>query len=453
MHTAKIALRLIARYALGATFIFSGFVKVVDPWGFAYKLQDYFAAFHMEWLSALAFALALLLSATELFFGVLLILDEWRPVAVGGVACFMAFFTPLTLALAIWNPVSDCGCFGDAVKLSNWLTFWKNILLCLFLLPLLLGRWKRQCFTLPTQRWRQYLLRGLLALLCLAPGLHALRHLPLLDFRPYHLGASIVESMAIPEDAPKDEYLTTFIYEKNGHQKEFNESNYPWDDSTWTYVSSSTELVRQGYRPLIVDFALRDSSGQDVAQSQVLADDYAFVAISPFLEAISPAATQRLAALRDHAKGLHIPFYLASSSTQQAQQQFNQGPLGHFSMLTGDERVLKTIVRAKPGVVLFHQGVVIGKWNWRDLPDPDYFQSNLLSKQLTTIAGRALPRWGWGLALLVLLCRLCLLYARYASRKGLTATLRQELLGEEKTENDDISHDSAQDTARKTRQR
>lgn len=439
MHSAKLAMRLIARYVLGATFIFSGFVKVVDPWGFAYKLQDYFVAFHVDWLNGLALLFALLLSAAELFFGLLLILDEWRPVGVWGVAGFMLFFTPLTFVLAVWNPVSDCGCFGDVVKLSNWATFWKNLVLCLFLLPLLLGRWKRDSFTFPTQRWRQYLLRGVLALLCLAPGLFALRHLPLLDFRPYHLGASILEGMAIPEGAPEDEYLTTFIYEKNGEQREFNESNYPWDDSTWTYVSSTTELVREGYKPPIANFILLDSTGQDVAQSKVLAHEYAFLAVSPFLEEISAQAKLRLQALRAHAQTQHVPLYLASSSSYQVQHEFKQGDGSHFHMLTGDERVLKTVIRAKPGVVLFHQGVVIGKWNWRDLPDLDYFQGNMFSKQLTTIAGYAFPLWGWGLALGVFFCRLWLLYVRYAARKGMTATLRREIIEGVKSESDEAS--------------
>ncbi len=126
MRSIKFFLRLLSRYVLGATFVFSGFVKAVDPLGFSYKLQDYFTAFGMQWLSGAALLLAVILSWVELMLGVLMLLDELRGVAVWGIAGFMMFFTPLTLYLALTNPVSDCGCFGDAVKLTNWETFGKN---------------------------------------------------------------------------------------------------------------------------------------------------------------------------------------------------------------------------------------------------------------------------------------------------------------------------------------
>ena len=214
----------------------------------------------------------------------MLLLDEGRRIAVWGIAIFMFIFTPLTLYLAIANPVSDCGCFGDAVKISNTQTFVKNLILLIAAVVLLLGRWHRQIYLLRALRWRQYALWVMLLIAAVAPGVYSLVHLPLLDFRPYHVGASIWENMSVPEGAPQDEFSTTFVYEKDGVNKTFTEADYPWDDSTWHYVSSENQLIRKGYEPPIKEFHLIDSSGQDIAPQILQAQGDRFLVVWPFLD-------------------------------------------------------------------------------------------------------------------------------------------------------------------------
>ncbi len=400
MQSVKLTVRFLCRLLLGITFVFSGFVKSVDPLGFSYKLNDYFAAFHMPWLSAIAIPLAMLASTAELLLGVMLLLDEGRRIAVWGIAIFMFIFTPLTLYLAIANPVSDCGCFGDAVKISNTQTFVKNLILLIAAVVLLLGRWHRQIYLLRTLRWRQYALWVMLLIAAVAPGVYSLVHLPLLDFRPYHVGASIWENMSVPEGAPQDEFSTTFVYEKDGVNKTFTEADYPWDDSTWHYVSSENQLIRKGYEPPIKEFHLIDSSGQDIAPQILQAQGDRFLVVWPFLDQYPRGAVERLRSLAEQAVQAGLPLAVATSSPPEVQAQFAAQAPG-VTIYSGDERVLKTVVRANPGVVLLHDGVVLGKWKMRDMPEPGYFSGNLLSKVLT--ADRQAAHWHWYLAIAVVL--------------------------------------------------
>lgn len=411
-------LRFICRMVLGATFVFSGFVKAVDPWGFAYKLQDYFAAFSMGWLSGLALALAVILSWAELLLGVLLLVDELRPIAVWGVTGFMAFFTPLTLYLAIANPVSDCGCFGDALILSNWQTFSKNLVLLAATLFLLLGSWHKTMWRFRFKPWRQMVLWGILGLLCLYPAIHALRHLPLIDFRPYHVGANLPEGMRVPEDAPQDVYETRFVYEKDGVQQEFTEANYPWEDSTWHYVSSETTLVAKGYEPPIKDFYLRDSTGQDITDQLLTSPEYQLLAVSPFIEDINGRELQQLQAFATMVTAAGYPVALATSSPIEQQQLYQQKGLT-IPIYTGDERVLKTVVRAAPGVVLLHRGTVVAKWALRDVPESDFFKGDLIAAQLSTAKATQQAHWFWIILGVVLLTGAYLTSIRAGEREAI----------------------------------
>lgn len=404
MRTIKYFLRLVARYVLGGTFVFSGFVKAVDPLGSAYKFEDYFTAFGMPWLSGVSLFFAILLSWSELVLGALLVLDALRPVAVWGIAGFMVVFTPLTFYLALANPVSDCGCFGDAVKLTNWETFAKNVVLLLFAVFLLLGSWKSRLYVAGRRRWLQVVSWVLVGALALVPSLYALRHLPLLDFRPYRIGASFAEGRSVPAGAPADEYATTFVYSKDGVEREFSEADYPWDDTTWEYVDSKTELIAKGYTPPMANFCLRDAGGNDVTDSLVLSQGYCLLGVSPFLERVSAgdaARWQRLAEVMG-SRGARVS--LATSSGPEVVSSFSAAH-GGVAVVTADARVLKTVVRANLGVVLVADGVIIGKWRMRDVRIDRFAEGDLLVKSMQSLGRRRTRAIAWGLVISLLAVR------------------------------------------------
>ena len=177
----------IFRFLLAAVFIFSGFVKGIDPLGSAYKFGDYFAAFHLDFLQPTVVVMAFILCAAELLIGLLLLFGIKMRFAAWSVLLFMAFFTPLTLVLAIFNPVSDCGCFGDAIKLSNWGTFFKNLV---FLAAAVFVFIQRKKFTSFYSKPMQWALLMVLSVVALTPSFHGYYSLPMFDFRPYKVGVN-----------------------------------------------------------------------------------------------------------------------------------------------------------------------------------------------------------------------------------------------------------------------
>ncbi len=397
----------ISRLLLGVVFLFSGFVKSVDPQGFAYKLQDYFTAFGLSSLHPIAYALAFFLVSLELYVGLLLLFSEWRRVAAVLVSAFMLFFTPLTLYLAMANPVSDCGCFGDAVKLTNWETFWKNVPLLLAALYFLrrvfreksAGRSIRCTGCRFVQQWLFPIILGLLALF---PSFWATVSLPMIDFRPYRIGANLREAMHIPEDAPKDEYETEFVYEKDGVEKTFSEFDYPWDDSTWHYVSSENRLVRKGYEPPIHDFALEDEANTDHIAELLDRTGVSILVVTPFLESLSQEDMAKLNALQEAATAGDVLVFHGTASSPAQQLDLRQRGLT-TTLYTTNERTLKTIVRAATGVVLFRDGVVMDKWPLHGIPPTSYFATvgGLSDAQLRGSGGTALV-YGLGVVLVLL---------------------------------------------------
>ena len=201
------------RLLVGSTFIFSGFVKAIDPLGTTYKIQDYLEVMGLAWFSELALVASFALITAEFLAGVLLLFNVNIRVGLWLSTLLMVAMTPLTLWIALKNPVTDCGCFGDAIVISNWATFWKNILLDLLITTIWVLR-KRCCraWLMPIHSW---LLTLLFSLIPIGVGAYALYDLPVIDFRPYKVGNNILEGMELPEGAQRDQYCTTFIYSDN----------------------------------------------------------------------------------------------------------------------------------------------------------------------------------------------------------------------------------------------
>lgn len=367
---------MIARLLVGGLFTFSGIVKAVDPLGTAYKIDDYLIEMGLTQLMSLSLPLSLVMVVGEFTLGMLLLLGLYRKATLRLIMLFLLFFTPLTLWIALTNPVEDCGCFGDAYKISNWETFWKNLLLSAALLLLFFNQKK----IIPLFRGRMASLAACFVVLYgLLFAMHNLNRLPLFDFRPFHIGASIPEQMEVePELA--DVYETIFIYSKDGVEKEFTEEDYPWNDSTWHYVDMRNRLVREGVKPAIEDFALTlikedEMNGSlraegDITRELLHETEWLFLMITYSLEEMKQTHLDRFRALHQFALERGYPFYLVTSSPPEVIDSWEEQQRTGFRFAIADEKVLKTMVRSNPGLMLLKEGVVINKWDDSRLPDP-----------------------------------------------------------------------------------
>ena len=328
----------ISRIFAGLVFVFSGFVKAVDPAGSAIKFEEYFVAFHLDFLIATALPLAVLLSAAEMMIGLNLLIGVRMKFTAWLLMIFMSCFTVLTLILALTNPVSDCGCFGDALILTNWQTFGKNIILFIPALIVFINRDKGHPFSTFIVEWA---LAGVNFLFPVLLSLYCLIHQPIIDFRPYKPGTNIPEKMSFPDGAAPAVYETLLVYEKNGQQQVFTESTYPWQDTTWKWVETKQTLISKGYEPPIHDFSITNAEGNDITE-QVLSDsNYVFLIISPKLANASMKGMHRMNDLAMKANNLGFKTYCLTSSTNSQIEEFNNTFQPVFECCTTDETTLK----------------------------------------------------------------------------------------------------------------
>jgi hypothetical protein len=361
-------IRLLSRIIVGVVFIFSGFVKALDPLGSAYKFSDYFTAFKLGFLDFLSLPLGIFLSAFELLLGITLILGYRRKVTFTVLMWFVSFFTLLTLILALFNPVTDCGCFGDALILTNWETFFKNVVLMVFVLILYFGR---NTGTYHGNALREWVIVMCLYVMASLFSFWNYRHLPLIDFRPYDVGTVIKDEMEIPEGVPVDEYRTTLIYRNTdtGKTSSFTMEDYPKDTVHWEFVTSESKLVKRGYEPPIHDFAIMDQTGSDIV-SDILSDPgYSLIMISTNL---GKAEQDPLVNAREWSQleivASDFSFYAVTASPSAEVESISSDLALGYPFMAGDEIMLKTIVRSNPGFVLLKDGIILGKWGWRDFP-------------------------------------------------------------------------------------
>ena len=373
-------LLVISRIVLGLLLIFSGFVKGVDPLGSAYKFTDYFMAFGTGSLEFLSLPMAFILSAAEFLIGISLIMNLKFRQGAWAVLIFMSCFTVLTFILALTNPVTDCGCFGDAIIMTNWQTFIKNAILLPFVLMVFFFR-NRQ----PEWFSGKHAVMGLLFFLFvfLAMEWYNFRHLPMLDFRPYSIGTSIPQKMTIPDGEPQDEYATVLFYEKDGEIQEFTEENFPWQDTTWKFVDSKHQLISKGYEPPIHDFTISDESGNDIT-SDVLSDPgFSFLLIATHLEKADKEALSYADELSAFCDAMGHSFYcMTASGSSNVQEVLEEQELG-LDVYTTDEITLKTIIRANPGLLLLKEGIILAKWHYNDFPQVENISENSMAEVLT----------------------------------------------------------------------
>lgn len=371
----KSLLLFICRIIPALVFIFSGFVKAIDPVGGAVKFEDYFTAFGMEGLSPLALPLSMALASLEFVIGFFLLCKLYMRFSSSIVLIITAFFTVLTFFLAIFNPVSDCGCFGDAIKLTNWETFGKNIVLLLFTIVLFKysGSYRNNYHFI-----NNLTAAALSILFIIGFNIHNYRHLPVIDFRPYKIGTNIPDNMRVPEGAEMPEFETVFVLEKEGAQHTFSVDDYPYDDTSWVFVESRTKIVKEGFVPPLQAFSLYSPEHDDEVHSEVLnRPGPTFLLIAPLLEKMPHKVILPLAELSETARQKDLPFYVVTSSGTEEIKAFDNEHATMFNYLQSDKTTLKTIIRSNPGLLLLQDGTIAGKWHYNDMPEASIMNNPL----------------------------------------------------------------------------
>ncbi|MGA1976772.1 MAG: BT_3928 family protein [Bacteroidales bacterium] len=355
-------LKYICRIIVGVVFIFSATTKGIDPLGFTYKLHDYFQAFHLGFLKEASLPLTILLCTLEFLAGFSVLFNLRIKHGLTAVMILMSFFTALTFILAIKNPVSDCGCFGDVIHLTNWQTFFKNIILFLPVIYLVINR--KELYQ-EKNVIRSWVTLTIATVLFVAFMFYNLRYLPVVDFLPYRIGTYIPDKMIIPEGKQADKYETTLIYEKDGVKKEFTINNYPANDTTWRFVEQKSVLVVRGYQPPIHDFSITTTDNEDITQTILSSDRPTMLMITKKLKEADPGLLRNGFNLGYYCKGNMINFYVLTASGRDEIRRFSNGITFCFT----DETTLKTMIRSNPGYMLLVKGRIAGKWSWANVPD------------------------------------------------------------------------------------
>ena len=364
-------LLVFARWVIGIVFIFSGFVKGIDPMGFQYKLNDYFEAMHLKIFDFLSFPGALILPFTEFVIGIGLITGVLIKLSTKLAFAFMLFFTPLTLYIAIKNPVTDCGCFGDALVISNWQTFYKNIVLIAIAILLFVNR--KNMHPVFPEKFRKMIF-GVLLISYFSVVYWSYNHEPILDFRPYKIGNNISEEMKIPDGAPRDIYQNVYFYRnrKSNEIKKFGDNDFPWQDTiNWKFERMDPPvLLKQGYKPPIHDFSIQTVNQENVTDYYLQDSLFTFMVIAYDLQKSSNTKQKELNLLANWAKSKGYHFIGLTSTSGAGLKKYLDEQLPAYEMMLTDQITLKTIIRANPGLILLRKGTIIGKWHYHDFPTP-----------------------------------------------------------------------------------
>ena len=366
------------RLLIAIVFLFSGFVKAIDPLGTVYKIEDYLKAFggFMTELLPLATTAAVCLICLECLLGVAMLCNIRTRWTAWLSLVFYLVMTPLTLWIALTNPVSDCGCFGDALVLTNWQTFYKNVVLLTLVIILLF------CMRHMHSRWHWgaelgVMILALAAVLSLMAWTHY--HLPLIDFRPYKIGNNLPEQMEGGR-APVMDYV--FIYERNGERREFTTDSLPSKDDGWTFVERHDVVIEEGVEAPVHDFELtRWFDGEELTDDILAAPDPVTLIVMYDIRKSDREQYQKIVNLfvdtPSPVTGNPSPIYILTGSNDEdieamlsdleaLSDEQTRSRIEEEAILTADPVMLKTIVRANPGVFVLQNGTVIDKYNLRN---------------------------------------------------------------------------------------
>ena len=348
------------RIILGLVFICSGFVKGVDPVGTEYRIVDYFIAFGTEWAIPLALPLSVLLNSVEFVLGILLLFNVAIRITSLMVMLMMAVFTVITINDAMYNPVPDCGCFGDALVISNWQTFYKNLLIDALLLIVFLSRHRTGKRIALKTGWA-ILFVSILGFIVFE--IYNIRHLPVIDFRDWKVGNKMVNDNPLPL-----KYYLTYKHSETGDEKEYLSPEYPYNDSVWL---SQWEFVGQRVvdpNPVLHDLRIEDEDGNDFTDQIIANPDFQFILVAYDL---SKSSLKNMDKIREISKGINeqgLSFVVITSSLPKEVQQFKENNLPDTDFYFADDILMMSMIRSKPGLILLKDGVIQRKWHYNDFP-------------------------------------------------------------------------------------
>lgn len=368
------ALTQFARIIVGALFIFSGWVKLNDPMGFGFKLEEYFSegVLGLPFLIPYAVGLAIVICIFEILLGITLLLGIWGKLTVWLLLLMIVFFTFLTFYSAYFNKVTDCGCFGDAIPLTPWQSFGKDVIL-LILIGLLFFN---QRYVQPILSKKvAFGITGLALIFCVWMTNHVLNHLPMVDFRAYKVGTDIAEGMMSAEELGMEppQFETLFTLEnESGERMVVNDKQYIdegwWEKEEWTLLQDLTESrqVSEGYEPPIHDFALESDTG-DIT-NWVLSEEKMIMVLSYEIHKASPEGLKKIGEWAWEAEEAGYALIGWTSSGYEEVEKAKHEYQMPIDFTTGDGTAIKTVVRSNPGIVAISNGVILGKWHWNDTP-------------------------------------------------------------------------------------
>lgn len=357
------------RIVVGVLFIFSGLIKANDPLGLSYKMDEFFEVWGMHWAMSYSLAMSVLMIAFEIIAGVAVLLGYAYRVFSFLLLALIAFFTFLTAYVLFSGKIKECGCFGDCVKISNEETFWKDVILLVLGIVLVIFRDRIQpVFGNKTGTS----LMVIVAVFAFGFQWYRLMHLPYYDCLPYKTGVNIIEDRKIPPGAIPDQYESIMIYKKDGVEKEFTMENYPWQDTTWVFVDRKDKLIKKGNaEPKIKDFIITDYDGNDYTESILNTPGNSFFLFVRDSKEFPPKNMDKLKALMEACQANGTPFYiLCSDNKDQAFAMRDKYDL-RGEMVVLDRTVSKTAMRTDGGLMLIEQGVIKNKWAPADYPGVD----------------------------------------------------------------------------------
>ena len=351
---------VLCRVLVGALFVFSSFTKGVDPLGTKYKMLDYFIAYDIQWLNEYALPLAITMIMVEFIVGICLMLNLLPRLATLGASLLMIFFTVTTFFDAIYNLVPDCGCFGTAIKMSNWQTFFKNLIILAILIPLVFNN--KSLVNKRVTSLGQILFTFVFIGLFIGFEIYNVRHLPMIDFMEWKVG----KNMKPVESEDSAEIYLTFKNIETGEEEEYLSPNYPWNDSVWMsqweFVSQRQEGVSQSF-----GFSILNDEGDDY--TDLLFDsENLFVFVAPYLEEMTEKDINECQRIYDFANENGFNYLWITSVNPEYVYELQDKYYMFDEVYYGDELELKAMVRSNPGLMLMNNGVILDKWSKIDFP-------------------------------------------------------------------------------------
>ena len=376
-----------SRYFVGILFIFSGLIKANDPLGFGYKLQEYFEVFHIPFLHDYATAIAILICTLEIVLGAMLLLGFFARKVAFGLVVLILFFTFLTFYSAFFEVVTSCGCFGDAIPLTPWQSFSKDLILLFFILIIFLNRKSITPVIIPESAQRVII--GIVLIFSLGFSLYTYNYLPILDFLPYKKGNNLPALMVIPPGADPDIYEITYTLKNKstGETKTMSDKEYLkteiWKDTNWEiFGDSESKLIKKGYDVKIKDLTISDSQGTDYTKEIIENPYYNLVIVAYDLDKTNETAIGDLNAIAmNAAENYNIRTVLLTSASALGAEQFSKKNKLIMEIFYADAVPLKSMVRANPGLILLKNGTVVNKWHFHSMPNYNelaqtYFDKN-----------------------------------------------------------------------------